>query len=353
MMAAKLNFSSSIVIALLAAILFGASTPFAKQLLGGISPVLLAGLLYLGSGIGLLLFRLIKDKGWQASRLFNNEWIWLIGAIGFGGILGPVLLMLGLEHTSAATASLLLNLEAVLTALLAWVFFKESTDRRIIFGMLLIVAGGILLAWPNQLGQQHWAGTITIALACLCWAIDNNLTRRISTADALFIASSKGLVAGMTNVSLAFILHLPLPGWTQVSYALLIGFFGYGISLVLFVLALRDLGTARTGAYFSTAPFIGAAIAILLFGSTTSILFWIAAILIAMGVWIHLTENHEHIHTHEYLFHHHSHVHDEHHQHNHNFFGDGKEPHAHSHEHKLMTHSHHHYPDIHHEHKHK
>lgn len=125
-MAAKLNFSSSIVIALLAAILFGASTPFAKQLLGGISPVLLAGLLYLGSGIGLLLFRLIKDKGWQASRLFNNEWIWLIGAIGFGGILGPVLLMLGLEHTSAATASLLLNLEAVLTALLAWVFLKKA-----------------------------------------------------------------------------------------------------------------------------------------------------------------------------------------------------------------------------------
>lgn len=352
-MATKLTFSSSIVIALLAAILFGASTPFAKQLLGGISPVLLAGLLYLGSGIGLLLFRLIKDKGWEASGLFNKEWIWLIGAIGFGGILGPVLLMLGLEQTNAATASLLLNLEAVLTTLLAWVFFKESTDRRIIFGMLLIVAGGILLAWPNQLGQQPWAGTITIALACLCWAIDNNLTRRISTADALFITSSKGLVAGVTNVGLAFILHMPLPGWTQVSYALLIGFFSYGISLVLFVLALRDLGTARTGAYFSTAPFIGAAIAILFFGSMTSILFWIAAILMAIGVWIHLTENHEHIHTHEYLFHHHSHVHDEHHQHNHTFPWDGKEPHAHSHDHKLITHSHHHYPDIHHRHKHK
>lgn len=352
-MAAKLNFSSSVVIALLAAILFGASTPFAKQLLGDISPVLLAGLLYLGSGIGLLFFRLIKDRGWQASGLFNKEWIWLIGAIGFGGILGPVLLMLGLVQTSAATTSLLLNLEAVLTALLAWVFFKESTDRRIIFGMLFIVAGGILLAWPNQLGQRHWAGVIAIALACLCWAIDNNLTRRISTADALFIASSKGLVAGVANVGLAFVLHLPLPGWTQVSYALLIGFFGYGISLVLFVLALRDLGTARTGAYFSTAPFIGATIAILFFDSTTSILFWMAAILMAIGVWIHLTESHGHKHTHEYLFHHHSHIHDKHHQHNHDFPWDGKEPHAHPHDHQLITHSHHHYPDIHHRHKHK
>ncbi|ARG97257.1 DMT family transporter [Legionella micdadei] len=352
-MDAKPHLSPSIVTAFSAAILFGASIPFAKELLGNIPPVLLAGLLYLGSGLGLLLFRLIKDRGWQPSGLLKKEWLWLLCVIGFGGVLGPVLLMLGLTQTNAATASLLLNLEAVLTVLLAWVLFKESTDRRIIFGMLLIVIGSILLTWSNQISQPQWMGTIAIALACLCWAIDNNLTRSISTADPLFIASTKGLVAGITNISLAFMLHLSIPNWTQISYALMIGLLGYGISLVLFVLALRNLGTARTGAYFSTAPFIGAAIAILFFGGTTSTLFWIATLLMAIGVWIHLTESHEHRHTHEYLFHYHSHVHDEHHQHKHDFPWDGMEPHAHPHEHKSMIHTHRHYPDIHHRHKHK
>ncbi|WP_419420786.1 DMT family transporter [Legionella sp. D16C41] len=348
----KLALPSNIIIAISAAILFGASTPFAKLLLGNISPILLAGLLYLGSGIGLLIFRLIKNRGWQASGLFNTEWIWLLGTIIFGGILGPVLLMLGLVKTSAATASLLLNLETVFTALLAWIFFKENTDIRILFGMLLIVAGGVLLAWPKQF-SQHWVGSVTIALACLCWAIDNNLTRKISAADPLFIVLIKGLVAGTTNIFLAFILHAALPSWIQISYALLIGFLSYGISLVLFVLALRNLGTARASAYFSVAPFIGAAIAIIFFDSTISNLFWIAAILMAIGVWLHLTENHEHIHTHECLFHHHIHTHDNIHQHAHDFPWDGKEPHAHPHHHQSITHSHSHYPDIYHRHKHK
>ncbi|STY28324.1 drug/transporter permease [Legionella wadsworthii] len=348
----NLNYSHSVFFALLAAILFGASTPFAKKLLDQIPPVLLAGLLYLGSGMGLYLFRLIKDRSWQASGLHQKEWLWLLGAIIFGGILGPIFLMLGLKKVSAADASLLLNLEAVLTALLAWIIFKESTDRRIISGMFLIVAGGVILAWPNQVDSIPWQGVLIIALACLCWAIDNNLTRKISTADALFIAGSKGFVAGMVNLILALSLSLSAPGWVAVSYALAIGFIGYGISLALFVLALRGLGTARTGAYFSTAPFIGAAIAVLFFGSTTTVLFWIAAFFMAVGVWIHLTEKHEHTHTHEYLFHNHSHVHDPHHQHEHDFPWNGKEPHRHTHEHQPMTHSHPHYPDIHHRHKH-
>ncbi|MCD6047668.1 MAG: hypothetical protein K0S08_1315 [Gammaproteobacteria bacterium] len=349
----KLHFSPPILIALAAAFLFGASTPFAKYLLTQLSPQLLAGLLYLGSGIGLMLIRIIRDKRWLPSGLTKVEWFWFAGAIFFGGIMAPVLLMLGLVYTSAASASLLLNLEAVFTALFAWVVFKENTDRRIVLGMLLIVAGGVVLAWPSHetLGSLSW-GPVLIAAACLCWAIDNNLTRHVSAQDALFIAGNKGLIAGVVNLILALSLGALWPSWQDLCSALSLGFFAYGISLVCFVLALRHLGTARTGAYFSTAPFIGALIAIVFFHDVTHAAFWFAAILMALGVWLHLTESHEHEHTHEPLFHSHRHVHDEHHQHTHDFPWDGEEPHAHPHTHEPITHKHRHYPDIHHRHKH-
>ncbi|STX55479.1 drug/transporter permease [Legionella beliardensis] len=270
--------------ALGAAVFFGGSTPFAKELVGQISPLLLAGLLYAGSGIGLTLVRFIKDRGWQTSGLVKDDWTWLLAAIGFGGILGPILLMVGLQQTSSATASLLLNLEAVLTALLAWLVFKENTAPRIILGMFLIVVGGVLLSWPQgQATAYNLFGPIAIAGACLCWAIDNNLTRKVSTGDPFFIAGSKGLVSGIVSISLALCFGLTLPAFSTTVYAVLVGFIGYGASLVLFVLALRALGTARTGAYFSTAPFIGAAIAILFFHENTFMTFWIASGL--MGDW--------------------------------------------------------------------
>lgn len=347
----RLNFSPAIFAALGAAVLFGGSTPFAKQLIGDISPLLFAGLLYFGSGIGLIFARLIRDKGWKASGLLKKDWLWLSGAIGFGGVLGPTLLMVGLVQTSAAAASLLLNMEAVLTAMLAWIIFRESTDRRMVFGMLFIVFGGILLSYPTQWVQYNWMGPLAIMGACLCWAIDNNLTREVSASDSLFIAASKGLVSGTVSVGLALALGVTLPSLSKISFVMIIGFFGYGVSLVLFVLALRGLGTARTGAYFSTAPFIGAAIAIIFFHESTSILFWVAAALMSTGVLVHLTENHEHEHTHELIFHNHFHVHDIHHHHAHDFYWDGKEPHSHSHQHESMTHTHSHYPDIHHTHK--
>lgn len=345
---------SPTVAALGASLLFGASIPFAKELVGSISPVLLAGLLYAGSGIGLILTRLIKDRRWLRSGLQAEDWPWLIGAIGFGGILGPILLLLGLQQTGAATASLLLNLESVLTALLAWLIFRESTSYRIVLGMLLIIAGGILLSWPNSAkNTQSLFGSVVIAGACLCWAIDNNFTRKVSAGDSLFIAGIKGLISGIVNISIAISLGMKLPSLMTINYALMVGFIGYGASLVLFVLALRGLGTARTGAYFSTAPFIGAAIAILFFHETTSLSFWIATILMTMGVCLHLTEHHEHDHTHEPLSHEHSHIHDEHHQHSHDFPWNDKEPHSHYHHHNAMKHSHPHYPDIHHRHRHK
>ncbi|QAY86648.1 DMT family transporter [Pseudomonas arsenicoxydans] len=343
----------NVVYALGAAALFGASTPLAKVLGLNLSPILLAGLLYLGSGLGLTLLRLIRDRGWQPSGLKASEWPWLLGAIAFGGVLGPVALMFGLTLTSGSTASLMLNLESVLTAVLAWVVFKENADRLIVAGMLAIVAGGLLLAWPQASAQsQSWLGPLAVALACVCWAIDNNLTRKVSASDAVFIAGIKGLTAGLVNCVLALALGAKLPHISVLGPTLIVGFLGYGISLVLFILALRGLGTARTGAYFSTAPFLGAAIAIVLFGEPVSTTFWGASLLMGLGVWIHLKERHAHEHQHLSLLHSHRHVHDEHHQHEHAFQWDGVEPHSHEHQHTPIRHSHPHFPDIHHRHKH-
>jgi drug/metabolite transporter (DMT)-like permease len=339
--------------ALGAAFLFGASTPLAKHLSGDMPALLLAGLLYLGSGLGLMLARLLRDRGFKDADLPRPEWPWLVGAIFFGGVLGPVALMAGLVTTRGSTASLLLNLEAVLTALIAWVVFKESADRRIVLGMLAIVAGGVALGWPTDADTpSNVMGLVLIGLACLCWAIDNNLTRKVSATDALFIAAVKGLAAGTVNTLLAIASGASWPNFATLSATLCIGLLGYGVSLVLFVLALRGLGTARTGAYFSTAPFIGAAVAILFFSEPTSLPFWVAAGLMGLGVWLHLTEKHVHEHVHEALEHSHEHVHDEHHQHDHEAGWDGSEKHSHLHTHARLRHSHPHFPDIHHRHTH-
>lgn len=343
----------SIIYALAAAALFGASTPLAKSLGLGLSPILLAGLLYLGSGIGLAGVRVIRDRGWKPTGLTPSEWPWLLGAIAFGGILGPVALMFGLTHTTSASASLMLNLESVLTAVIAWVVFRENADRRIVLGMLAIVLGGVVLSWSGADGsRQDWTGPLAVALACLCWGIDNNLTRKVSASDALFIAGAKGLIAGLVNCSLALYLGAQIPGMAQLAPILLVGFLGYGISLVMFVLALRGLGSARTGAYFSTAPFLGAAVALLVFDESVTVAFWIASALMAVGVWLHLTEQHAHEHLHEATEHGHWHVHDEHHQHEHGFEWDSKVPHSHVHAHGVMRHSHAHFPDVHHRHRH-
>lgn len=343
----------SILYALAAAALFGASTPLAKQLGVNVSPVLLAGLLYLGSGLGLTVVRFVRDHGWKKVGIASSEWPWLIGAIAFGGVLGPVALMFGLTRTSGATASLMLNLEAVLTALLAWVVFKENADRRIVGGMVAIIAGGVVLAWPQETTQTHdLLGPLAVSLACLCWGIDNNLTRKVSASDAVFLAGFKGLVAGLVNCSLALLLGARWPDFSVLAPTLVLGFVGYGISLVLFVLALRGLGSARTGAYFSTAPFLGAAIAILALGEPVSLSFWAAAVLMGIGVWLHLTESHSHEHQHLPMTHEHRHVHDEHHQHEHSFEWNGTEAHSHVHDHAQIQHSHPHFPDIHHRHTH-
>ncbi|MBP1202410.1 drug/metabolite transporter (DMT)-like permease [Duganella sp. 1411] len=346
-----------VIYALLAAALFGASTPFAKTLVGQVPPLTLAGLLYLGSGIGLLICYAVRalvkrNDPDQPVALTRRDLPWFAGAIAAGGVAGPLLLMAGLISVSASAASLLLNMEGVLTSMLAWFVFKENFDRRIFTGMLLIVAAGALLSWDQAPVTGPPWGALAIIGACLCWAIDNNLTRKVSASDPLQIAGAKGLVAGTVNLGIGLALGASMPAAPTVLLAGVVGFCGYGLSLVLFVLALRHLGTARTGAYFSAAPFAGAALSLLMLGEVPAPLFWVAAALMAGGIWLHLTESHAHTHEHPPMSHAHGHRHDEHHQHEHDFDWDGAEPHTHAHHHAPLRHSHPHYPDIHHRHRH-
>ncbi|OLL27264.1 EamA family transporter [Burkholderia sp. SRS-W-2-2016] len=343
--------------ALLAAALFGATTPLAKTLLGSLSPFMVAGLFYLGSGVGLAIgiavqrLRRTERERENESRIHRREVPWLAGAIVAGGVAGPALLMMGLDTTPAATASLLLNLEGVFTAVIAWIVFRENVDFEIFLGMVAIVAGGVALSWqPGATSVSP--GALLVAAACFCWAIDNNLTRKVSTNDAMVIACLKGLVAGSLNLLIALLAGAHLPGALKIIASMVTGFAGYGVSLVLFVIALRNLGTARTGAYFSVAPLFGVALSLLIWPELPPRLFWIAAALMALGVWLHIRERHEHEHTHEPLAHNHRHRHDEHHQHEHEFEWDGQEPHTHPHQHARITHTHAHFPDIHHRHIH-
>jgi drug/metabolite transporter (DMT)-like permease len=339
--------------ALASAVLFGVTTPIAKELLAGVDPLMVAGLLYLGSGVGVGLVWVVQNRGGAPTGLTGRDWLWLGAATLSGGIVAPVLLMTGLTHLDAARASLLLNLETVFTALLAWIAFREATGPRVMAGMLAIVAGGALLAWPH--GAASAAGTPgawLIAAACLAWALDNNLTRKVSGADSRIIAAAKGLVAGSANTTLALTLGEHWPAPTHLAGLLSLGFVGYGLSLVLFVVALRHLGSARTGAYFATAPFVGAAVAIMLFGQPVTGMFAAAAICMAVGVWLHLSERHDHEHLHEALSHTHRHIHDAHHQHAHEADWGGEEPHSHPHRHEPLLHRHAHFPDLHHRHRH-
>lgn len=341
--------------ALAAAALFGASTPAAKLLLRDVSPLLMAGLLYLGSGVGLgawSLLRVASHEQRREARLTRHDVPWLLAVVLAGGVAGPALLMWGLARTPASTSSLLLNLEGVITAGLAWFVFRENFDRRIALGMLVIVAGGVLLAWTGTPEHGVPLGVLAIVGACAAWALDNNLTRKISAADPVQIAAVKGLVAGAVNIGLGLSSGAAWPTTGYVALAGALGLIGYGLSLVLFILGLRHLGSARTGAYFSCAPFVGAVLAVPLLGERPTVSLVAAAILMGVGLWLHLTEKHGHLHGHALIEHYHWHEHDAHHQHAHAPGEALGGPHSHRHEHEPLEHSHAHYPDIHHRHDH-
>ena len=347
----------AVVLALISAALFGVSTPAAKLLLGAIDPTVLAGLLYCGAGIGVALLRRLAPPtlfggGGDEAPLRSADVPWLAGAIAAGGVAGPILLMAGLARTEAAAASLLLTLEGVATALLAWFVFKESFDRRIAVGMICLVGGAIVLSWSGTPTVSSLLGPLLIISACIAWGLDNNLTRKVSLANPLQIVEIKGLVAGPVNLLLGLSLGAGLPQIGPMLIAGIVGFVGYGISLALFVHALRRLGTARTGAYFSTAPFLGALAAILFLAEPITFQLAAAGTLMAIGVWLHITEDHEHEHVHEPMEHEHLHVHDDHHQHVHSADDPPGEPHTHLHRHERLKHKHPHAPDMHHTHRH-
>jgi drug/metabolite transporter (DMT)-like permease len=350
-----------VLFAFVAALLFGLSTPVAKFLLGHVESSLLAGLLYAGSGLGLgVVFVARALLGREApAPVPAGRARWLLAAIVVGGVLAPVFLMRGLAGTSASTAALLLNLEGVFTASVAWGLGRENADRRIVLGMVAIVAAGVVLSWQTGAGiALSWPALFVVA-ACFCWGVDNNLTQAVSSADPVLVAGLKGLVAGAVNVALAVVAGgATWPAASTIALALVTGFVGYGLSLVCFVVALRHLGAARTGAYFALAPFLGAGASVAFLGDPLGLQLVVGALLMGIGVAIHLTEHHEHEHTHEPLTHAHEHTHgaDDHHVHDHG--ADVPEAHlhgaslAHEHTHTPLTHTHPHAPDIHHRHTH-
>ncbi len=340
-------------LALGSALLFGLTPPISKLLLTDVSPLMLAGLLYLGAGLGLGVYLLVaKIFGErQEAGLVRKDLPWLLLAILAGGIAGPIFLMVGLSRTAAGSASLLLNMESLFTMGIAWVVLRENVDRRLLLGAFAILAGAILLSWQGE-GLSVDTGALLVVGACLAWGIDNNLTRNISAADPIAIACIKGLAAGSVNTAIAFANGAGLPPTLYATGGAVLGLFGIGVSLVLFILALRHLGTARTGAYYSLAPFVGAAIAIVFLAEPVTSRFLLAAALMGFGLWVHLSERHSHVHEHEELEHDHLHVHDEHHRHAHRPDVPAGEPHSHWHRHAPMRHKHPHYPDIHHRHSH-
>lgn len=338
--------------ALGSAVLFGLSAPVSKLLIGGIDPWLLAGILYLGAGLGLAAVHYGRHglgiDGVDAP-LRHADIPWLLAVILFGGVLGPLCLMLGLSLTAGSTASLLLNIEGLATMAIAWIVFRESVDGRLLLGAGAILLGAVVLSWNGSGGSVN-VGSFWIVAACISWGIDNNLTRKLSSADPVQIAMIKGLSAGVTNTVLALYIGAVLPAPPLMMSATVVGFLGIGVSLVLFMIGLRHLGTARTGAYFSAAPFVGALASLFLFDEGLSVQFSIAGALMALGICLHVSERHEHDHEHEVLEHEHMHVHDEHHRHDHE--GPVTEPHSHWHRHEPMRHKHLHFPDLHHRHSH-
>jgi len=338
--------------ALLAAVLFGIGTPLAKFLLAGVGPQVLAGLFYLGAGVGLGIWWLITRRKSNEAPLEKRDAPWLAGAVVSGGVLGPLLLLLGLERTPSSTTALLLNLEGVFTVLLAWKIFSEHIGRRVAVGMGLILAGGLVLSWQGCLEVGGFEGPLLVVLACFCWGLDNNLTQKVSAGNPLQIAAIKGLVAGTVNLGLAFVFGSTLPTGLYLADSLGVGFISYGLSLALFILALRHLGVARTGAYFSIAPFIGATGGFILLREPLTVSLLVAGCAMAVGVWLHISEIHEHSHIHEPQTHDHRHVHDEHHNHRHASRLFSERAHSHRHHHQRLVHSGRHFPEQHHQHSH-
>ncbi len=341
----------SVIQALIAALLFGASAPLAKLLLGEVEPIPLAAFLYLGSGIGLLFVKFFQRTANSEAKVEKSDFRWLAGAILAGGVAAPITLLFSLKNTPAATASLLLNFEGVATTLIAFLAFKESVSRRAWWAIALITIASIFLSINLNAQWGFSLGALGIIAACVLWGIDNNFTRNISAKDPLVIVTIKGLGAGSFSLIMALFLGNNLPSWEVILGALVLGSLSYGASIVLFIHAMRGLGAARTSALFSTAPIAGIILSTLIFQEFPSWLFIVALPIMVIGAFLLVNDEHEHHHVHEMVIHEHSHSHDDgHHEHEHN--GEFSKKHSHVHTHDELAHVHHHMPDLHHRHVH-
>jgi drug/metabolite transporter (DMT)-like permease len=347
---------SPIIQALIAALLFGASAPLSKLLLGEIDPVPLAAFLYLGSGVGLLGIKLIQNINQQGSKkeaqIEKTDFGWLAGAILAGGVAAPIVLLFSLKNTPAATASLLLNFEGVATTLIAFFAFKEAISRRAWWAIALITLACIFLSINLRAEWGLTLGALGIIAACFLWGLDNNFSRNICAKDPLVIVTIKGLGAGIFSLGLALVIGSKFPAWQIILGALVLGCLCYGVSIVLFIHAMRGLGAARTSVLFSTAPISGIILSIMLFQEYPTWLFMVAIPLMLAGAILLINDQHEHHHIHELVIHEHSHIHDdEHHEHNHK--DQDVQKHSHPHKHDELPHAHHHMPDLHHRHIHQ
>lgn len=341
------NYMYPVGLAVAGAVLFGASAPMAKVLLGDIDPVVLAGLLYAGSGIGLALFGLLgRAFSLPAeARLSKPDLPWLAGSVIAGGIIGPVLLMISLKNTPAATASLLLNFEIVATTVIAAAIFREAIGKRVWLAIALITAASALLSVNISGGFGISAGSLGVLGACFFWGIDNNLTGRISSKDPVSIGIVKGLVAGAFSLSLSLMIGRPLPGIVPAVAAMCLGTVSYGLSIALFILATRGMGAARASAWFGTAPFAGTALSLVIFRSLPGVQFLLSLPFMITGALLLFGEKHTHMHSHTALVHEHYYTPDEHHP--------FKNKITYRHTHHGVRHSHPHRPDIHHRHDHE
>ena len=335
-----------------AALLFGLSAPVSKALLGDVAPQMLAGILYLGAFLAIAPAQRLRRGRHREAPLRRSDLPRLVVVVLTGGIVAPVLLMLGLQRMSGVAGSLLLNLEGPLTLLIGVALLGEYLGRRSSAGSALIFGGAALLGFEGAAGNVDVLGVLLIFGACAGWAIDNNLTQTLTIRDPFAIVSVKTGVAAAVNVGVALILNNDLPGGGPLLGALTLGALAYGVSVLLDAYALRILGAAREAAIFATAPFAGAVLAIPLLGERWNVVDVAAAAAMAVGVLVLVTDRHEHWHEHTPMYHEHLHVHDRHHQHVHPPGVDPAEPHSHPHDHERLVHSHPHASDAHHRHDH-
>jgi drug/metabolite transporter (DMT)-like permease len=333
---------------LLAALLFGAATPASKVLLGTLGPITLAGLLYLGAAVAVLPFSV--RHAWQGLRRDTMNLRRLIGAVILGGLVAPVLLLVGLTRAPAASVALWLNLEVAATTVLAWTIFREHLDIRAGVGVTMVLLAGALLALPSDAATASAA--IAVLAACVCWGLDNNLTSRIDGFTPAQYTVIKGLVAGMWNLGLGLAIERPSLDSTPILAALGVGGVTYGASLVLYVAGAQEIGAARSQMLFAVSPFLGGLIAWSALGEPVEPLQLVAGAVMLAGVASLLSTRHAHLHTHEPAIHTHSHRHDD----GHHAHGHAGEPrsarHTHPHAHDPQSHVHPHLPDLHHRHGH-